>query len=525
MKNIFKFLLATTFLISSCKKNINTDPLSNLTVSDFYQNTIQIQSALAGCYNGLQAPLLEEWKMTELRSDNGIMGSAGSKSAPNKDLSDLDLFQLSTSHQGLYNYWSSCYYNIRNINVLLNSLNINYNETTGAISKDPTTVTISTNDFKKYSAEATCLRAYHYFNLVRLFGGVFLVHEPLHPLDAVNVNRSSVADMYKLIIADLQYAIANGVGVTYATIPSIDLGRVNAWTAKALLAKVYLTLNRKTDAIPLLNDIIANSGYGLLPNYADIFSTSNEMNKEILFAVRYKAGGLGIGSPFQNLFAPSLSGAAIVNGDGGGQNVGTYELETSYSVGDARKAVNIAIWPSATTAVTSTSRSVYAKKFITPVSNVNDGEGDWMVIRYADVLLMLAEAQGNTTASLGLINQTRARAGLSATPLTPITVPTDQRFADSLSKERRLEFAFENVRYFDMLRFNTTLPAQSQDAVARIKANYSFLYATYYGKYPSPAPSLATIQSFVTNDKLLLPIPQHEIDNNTRIVIPQNPGY
>ena len=79
------------------------------------------------------------------------MGSAGSKSAPNKDLSDLDLFQLSTSHQGLYNYWSSCYYNIRNINVLLNSLNINYNETTGAISKDPTTVTISTNDFKKYS--------------------------------------------------------------------------------------------------------------------------------------------------------------------------------------------------------------------------------------------------------------------------------------------------------------------------------------------------------------------------------------
>ena len=126
---------------------------------------------------------------------------------------------------------------------------------------------------------------------------------------------------------------------------------------------------------------------------------------------------------------------------------------------------------------------------------------------------------------MALINQTRARAGLGATPLTAISVPTDQRFADSLSNERRLEFAFENVRFFDLLRFNTTLPAQSQDAVARLQANYAFMYKNYYGKYPSPAPSLVTIQGYVTNDRLLLPIPQHEIDNNTRIVIPQNPGY
>jgi len=99
-----------------------------LTTSNYFSNTLEIQTALTGCYTGLQAPLLEEWKMSELRSDNSIMGSAASKSAPNKDLSDLDLFTPPTSHQGVYNYWSTNYYNIRNINVLLNALNVNYDE-------------------------------------------------------------------------------------------------------------------------------------------------------------------------------------------------------------------------------------------------------------------------------------------------------------------------------------------------------------------------------------------------------------
>ena len=146
-------------------------------------------------------------------------------------------------------------------------------------------------------------------------------------------------------------------------------------------------------------------------------------------------------------------------------------------------------------------------------------------MRFADVILMLAEAQGNSLASLNLINQTRARAGLGATPLTLTTVPTDQRFADSLSRERKLEFAFENMRFFDMVRYNTTLPAQSEDAVTRLKNHFAFMYANQYGKYPSPVPTLATLQSYITANKLLLPIPQREIDNNTHITIPQNPGY
>src|SRR5690606_29762600 len=137
------------------------------------------------------------------------------------------------------------------------------------------------------------------------YGSVFLISEPISPQEAKLTHRSSVQDLYTFIIADLKKANEVFPLLTYTTIPSTELGRANIWSSKSLLAKVHLTLDQKSEALILLNDVINNSGYGLLNSYADVFSISNEMNKEILFAVRYKGGGLGIGSPFANLFAPS----------------------------------------------------------------------------------------------------------------------------------------------------------------------------------------------------------------------------
>jgi len=527
MKNLIILLFAAVFSLASCEKNIDRYPLNNVAVKNFYKNAAEVQVALNGCYAGLRSTLIEEWQLTELRSDNSIQGNAASTSVPNREKSDLDLFVPSTSLAAVYTYWSSVYSNIRNINTILNSLEINYDEAAGVLNTGTTAVEITTGEFKELSAQATFLRAYHYFNLVRLYGGVFLVHEPIDGAQAIDMNRVSVDDIYKLIIADLGYAVSNGISQNYTTFASSNaggnLGKVNAWTAKALLAKVYLTLNRKSEAITLLNDIITNSGYGLLTAgltpYADVFSVSNEMNKEILFAVRYKAGGIGLGSPWPNTFAPELSGTAVVNGDGDGFNTGTIELEAAYSAADVRKAVNLGVWS------TGNNRRLYAKKHITPVTLLDDGENDWIVIRYADVVLMLAEAQGYTTTGLALINQTRARAGLGATPLTLTNVTSARAYEDSLSKERRLEFAFENVRWYDLLRFNTTLPNLSENAVARMKSHFAYMFTSHYARYPNPAPTLATIQGYVTPDKLLLPIPQREIDNNSHLTIPQNPGY
>jgi hypothetical protein len=151
----------------------------------------------------------------------------------------------------------------------------------------------------------------------------------------------------------------------------------------------------------------------------------------------------------------------------------------------------------------------------------DDAENDWPVLRYADVLLMMAEAQGFTPGSLQLISQVRQRAGLPA--LDPAVVNTVALFEQALLHERRIEFAFENQRFFDLVRFNSTLTTITAEQT--IKDHFADEYQAHYRLYTAPAPTLAELHSNVTRNKLLLPIPQREIDNNTNLVIPQNPGY
>jgi hypothetical protein len=510
MKSLKYIALASIIVLASCKKTIELYPESNLNTGTFYSNYDEVSTALTGCYSGMQKTLTEEWTLTELRSDNSIMGVAGSTASGNRDLSDLDMFMPSTSHQGNFSYWASVYTNIHNINLVLNALNVNYSESAGTISYGALSIPVSDANRKALAAEALFLRAYHYFNLTRLYGGVFLIHEPISPEDAKAVNRSSLADMYKLIETDLKEAVANGNTTKFASITT-NLGRANAWSAKGLLAKVYLTQNKKAEAITLLQDVIANSGYGLQSSYANIFSITNEMNNEVMFAIRFKAGGLGQGSQFPNLFAPLSSGSNVVNGDGKGLNYPSFDIQNAYQGNDTRKAAAIAVY----------SGKAYAKKLISSPTVANDAENDWIVLRYADVLLMLAEAQGNTTSSLSLINQTRTRAGLTA--ILPTAVATTAQFEDSLQRERRYEFTFENQRYFDLMRFNTTMT--TINAVQVIKDHFTKEYPLHYIGYPAPKLTLAEMQALVTANKLLLPIPQREIDNNTRIVIPQNQGY
>jgi starch-binding outer membrane protein, SusD/RagB family len=515
MKRISFILLFATLGITACEKAIDLYPQSNLNTATFYSNTNEINIALVGCYNGLQKVMNDEWTLTELRSDNVVQGNAASTSTVNRDLSDLDMFFPNTSHAGLYNYWINSYYNIRNINLVLNSLEVNYNPSSGTISYDKLSLEVSEADRKKIAAQACFLRAHHYFNMVRLYGGVFLVHEPLAPIDAKTINRSSVDDIYKLIVADLQSAAANGAAQKFAQIPAADLGRVNSWSAKALLAKVYLTLNRKADAIPVLQDVISNSGYSLQSNYANIFSITSEMNSEILFSVRYKAGGLGIGSPFGNLFAPLNSGSAVINGDGSGLCYPAVEISNQYTAADLRKPVNIGVYG------TGSSTRLYPKKHINTQTVVRDGETDWPLLRFADVLLMMAEAQGNSSSSVSQINLIRQRAGLTA--LNPADISSVELFENALATERKLEFAFENQRWFDMLRFNTTLTTIKAEKT--LKDHFAVMYPLHYISYPSPRLTLAELQAKVTAEKLLLPIPQREIDNNTQLTIAQNPGY
>jgi hypothetical protein len=483
----------------------------------------------------MQAPLSDEWSVTELRSDNTVENSGTSTSTVKHDLTYLDQFYPPTTHQGIYNYWLKTYNNIRNTNIIMNAAGANYNETSGVIEYAPVTIPVSLAQCQSIAAEASFIRAYHYFNLVRLYGGVFLIHEPITPEQAKTVNRSTVNDIYKLIEADLKNA-KNYASTSSYSANSSDLGHVNKWAAEALLAKVYLTLNRKAEASVLLQDVISNSGYSLQSTYANVFSVNNEMNSEILFAVRFKGGGLGMGNPLPNNFAPTNSGNAIINGDGDGYNAPALELIKSSSSYTnyidpslARYNVNISSYTKGNAAT-----SYFVNKYMSPTIVAYDAENDWPVLRYADVILMKAEADGNIASSLTYINQVRTRAGLAV--LTTSTVNSVATFEKALASERRWELAFENQRWFDIMRFTTTMSSLSlptdpfpglkiQGAEYVMKKHLNNMWSKLYSGFTILPILQNQLISNANPDRFLLPIPQYEIDTNSFITIPQNPSY
>ncbi len=522
-------LLAISLTSVSCKKLIDGEPQSNVAVINYYRNYTEVNTALTGCYNGLQDPLNYEWMLTELRSDNVVQHAPSSASSINDDFNDLNLYTLSAQNPQIYNYYLSVYKNIRNINYVLKSLGISYSN--GTLTDGQATATVTAAEKQQLAGQALFLRAYHYFNMVRLFGGVFEITTPVIPSEAKQINRSTVAENYQLILADLLAAKGYLAATAYGSIASADLGRANRWSVEGLLAKVYLTMGNKTEALTVLNDIISTSGYGLESTYDRVFSINNEMNKEILFTVRYKSGLVGLGNPMANLFAPSGSGDAVVPGDGSWYNcpsqvdmVSAYITPTGTTAIDSRKAVNIASYGS-------TNTPYYNKKFISAELYKSDAENDFPVLRYADVLLMKAEAtgfDGEAGTSVGIINQIRKRAGAigytSGTfnsgfylyPASGTGAITDEAsFLTALFKERRLELAFENQRFFDLVRSGTL--------VATIRNHYVLDYSLFYTKYKRG--TAAVLGDNVTEQKELLPIPQREIDVNNETVITQNPGY
>ena len=598
MKKSFKYIGILFLLsISGCSDIIDLNSTSNITAENYYTNYTELQAGLTSCYKGLQKPLTEEWSLTELRSDNALSDTGSSTSTINNDFQYLDQFFPPTSHQGLYRYWLNTYNNIRNTNVILNVVGANYNPLTGVIDYTSIDPAIATADqCKSIAAEASFIRAYHYFNLARLYGtdaiangGLFLVDKVLSPQDAKKINRSSLADIYKFIIADLKNAMDNGNKATYSSVMANtpdQLGHANSWAAKALLAKVYLTRYQAGDkdaAVVLLNSIISSSGYDLLPNYTDVFSVSNEMNKETLFAIRFKGGGLGMGNPLPNLFAPSNSGNSVINGDGKGYNTPTSELLnlfcSSATVTDLRRSVTIgeyAKFPGITSVAANNTKtltlvsldgikvgqlisglgittynnkvktidipnkkitissnvtvaanttlsfytSVYPNKYISFTALAFDAENDVPIIRYSDVLLMLAEAEGRTgSKSLLNINKVRTRAGLAAYT----SFASDDDFEKKLSLERRLEFAFENQRWFDLLRYNKTFVTSANKAEAVMTAHFTSLSSTYTSFVTIPI-TLVDLIDNVTK-RAILPIPQYEIDTNSNFAIAQNPFY
>jgi hypothetical protein len=315
-----------------------------------------------------------------------------------------------------------------------------------------------------------------YYNLATTFGNVPLVLNEATSADDDKENvQVPIAQIYSQIAADLTEA--------ESSLPSTAKGgRATKGAAAALLGKVYLTQGDKTSAASALKRV---SGYSLVDNYTDLWGVENEFNKESIFEVSYESGYGVLGNLYTSAMNTEL-GATVTSGS---RNFPTKSLISSYEAGDTRFEASIAGIGSEVVGFASDGAGWCIKYGTTNPSTDNDGPNNWVVLRYADVLLMLAEALGESTESYGYINQVRARAGLGA-----ISSSTAGTFAEKLLQERKVELAFEGHRWPDLKRFGVAASVMSSD------------------------PRAIDIRG-----RLNLAIPQREMDINPDFV--QNPGY
>jgi starch-binding outer membrane protein, SusD/RagB family len=507
MKKIFLLLAAAALLSTTGCEDLDQAPISAGSVPTFYKSADDFTQALNATYSTLRAWPDRTLTMSETRSDN-IYGVSSQGIRVWEPINNFSLGVVANEYPA--DTWSADYLAIYRTNVLLDQL-----EQNGAVLTDAAR--------KSTEAQARFLRAFYYFDLVRYFGRVPLVDKPLEPQDVAKIARTPVADVYALIISDLQAAAAN----LPATYTGADVGRITSGAAKSLLALVYMTRSGSTyggiqgpglgtndyaTALGLLNEVIGSGQYQLItaagtaPNaYANVFSYTNENNREVIFDVQYISGGVGLGAGYPSILVTNnyftSIGVGTTFGTGDELRPASNSLLNSYATGDVRKAVNFQVGYTAGTAVET--RAAF-KKYINGAlrgTSRTDWPINFIVMRYADVLLLKAECilqggGGTQAEALTIVNQIRSRAGLS-TPLTSLTL-------DQLLEERRREFAGEGIRWHDLVRSGRMVTVMNAWVTADDANN--------------------RIRKPLTANDVLYPVPQQELAASS-YSYEQNPGY
>lgn len=492
MKKLSLLLLIIIFV--SCKKDFLTIyPENALNEGNFYNTEKEYILLANGCYLGMRNYEKEQhWVMAELTSDNGSFQYNNVSGEPSKGIMDQLLF---ASNNIVYTgFWNFSYSGITNCNKLLSEI-------------DREGVSWSKQSYKERCAgEALFLRSLYYFNLVRQFGGVPLVLQPVTAVEAVGIKRSTEEEVYMQIVADLKEAAKHFAAATDVE----ENGRANLGAANALLGKVYLTTHKYAEAETILKSVIDSKKYDLLSNYADVFNPSKKDYKETIFAIQYSENSTELANRFIFWFAPWNSAGAVtkranISIINGGWNQPTDDLINAFEAGDKRKAVSIGIyngkdWDGVVRAIP------YCAKYFPPVSAPDDRCGDNLpVIRYADVLLMYAEVLnelGRTSEALPFVQLVRNRAGLT----NVLAGYSKETLADLIAKERQVEFCFENQRWYDLKRTGKTLAVMAAHG-AREKAKRTYLFSTAFQ---------------LAEYKLLAPLPETQVVINK---LQQNPGY
>lgn len=423
MKKIF-FTLIGLIVFTSCSDSF-TDlaPISNRNEADFYKNSDDFISAINSSYRGLLANGVygrAYWTMFEMRSDNTDQGPDQTGLA--SQFKEINSFTENALNEYVESAWSGSYRVIANNNVILSRI-------------DPIEMDATLKN--RIIGEALFLRSLMYYHLAVAFENIPLQLIPFKPGDKLTQVSSSV--VYNQLIIDLIKAEAN-LGASYS---DINKGRATKGAAATLLAKVYLTVGKKSEAEVVLRRIKNTYNYRLLNDYSSLWGKVNENNAESIFEVQFLSGGIGQGSSFTNDFSPS---ASLQTGQGFGRNRPTESMRNDYLVNDKR--FNPSMGKSWINLSGNTITQNYIKKYFSNPPLENDSDINFVVFRYADVLLMLSEAIGESNESYSYINEVRNRAGLANIDQT-----TPGSFKEKLLKERRVELAFENHRFADLKRF------------------------------------------------------------------------
>lgn len=422
MKNRITYLTMLCCVLLSCSKDF-TDlaPISQRNVNSFYRNTDDMIIAVNAAYKALQMNGTYNqsyWVMNEMRSDNTDGGA--DITGLGADLNIIENFNENAATSELItSSYLDTYVGISRCNVVLDRME--------AIPGDEALK-------NRIRGEALFLRSLFYYNLAVNFGRVPLILNEISVAEGKTFPQTPAADIYKQLVTDLTLA-ESYLPVRYA---AADLGRATKGAAATLLGKILLTMGDKAAAVPALRRVVNEYGYVLMPTYGRIWGLANENNAESVFEVQFKGGGRNTGNAFTNAFS-----ALLIQNTGAYKNRPTAEMQAAYEPNDQRLAASM----------NPLNGPLNAARFIlkygtTTAFNEGDADYNFIVLRYADVLLMLAEALGENDESYALINQVRSRAGLA-----PISAATPGTFVDKLLQERRVELAFENHRWPDLLRF------------------------------------------------------------------------
>ena len=472
MKNIAFFFLIG-FVLAGCGDFLDREPISDLAEENFFKTGSDAESALVAAYDALQSEyyIFDRFINGDVTADNCYAGG------DNPNIFQIDEFTFTPSNGNIERDWSYLYEGISRANAVLDNV-------TDIFSNDLT-------DERKLEilGEASFLRAYHYFQLVNLWGEVPLILEKLSSTapEVVFQPKASIQEIYDAMISDLEYAV-NNLPESHPQ----QAQRVTKGAAHAMLAKVYAHQPIPDwDMVKQYATEVINSGnYQLMADYDELWRSSNENTVESIFEVQYIAGTNEANWGPQLWLPPSLT-----NDNWRKFNTPSNDLIAAFNAenDNIRRTASILFEGGLSWQDPDFPSGIVPFPFKQRQANGWSSANNYILLRLADVILLLAEAEnelGNTGAAGIVLNQVRSRVNLP-----DITVNSQSELRTAIQTERRLELAFEGHRWFDLKRVG--MAVTTMNALGR---NYN-----------------------VEDYELLWPIPQTELDRNPNLV--QNIGY